>query len=182
MYCKTEMEVSRKLDNRYYISRIYQNKSKVIVPKTTKIQDKVVPVPNYAIPQIKSNDDSGSRMVERKAIHDVNREIPVHTDPVYRPPPKPVKTPISEILGNLLDIDPELNTDFEENSPFQEGVISEMYQRLDKSHFQEPQELECLINTGRLVQRFLLKQADIDNILKIIQKEKFSKNAFTCYC
>ena len=53
--------------------------------------------------------------------------------------------------------------DFEENSPFQEGVISEMYQRPDNSYFQEPQELHSLIITGRLVQKFLLKQADIDN-------------------
>ena len=30
-------------------------------------------------------------------------------------------------------------------------------------------ELENLVNTGRLVQNFLLKQADIDKILKIIQ-------------
>ena len=30
----------------------------------------------------------------------------------------------------------------------QEGVISEMYQRPDKSYFQEPQELDSLINTG----------------------------------
>ena len=49
-----------------------------------------------------------------------------------------------------------------------------MYQILDKSYFQEPQELESLINTGRLVQKFLLKQADIDKKLKLY-KEKFSK-------
>ena len=64
-------------------------------------------------------------------------EIPIYPDPVYQPPPKPVKIPVPEILGSLSDIDPEMNTDFEENSPFQEGVISETYQRLDKSYFQE---------------------------------------------
>ena len=61
--------------------------------------------------------------------------------------------------------------DFEENSPFQEGVISETYQRLDKSYFHEPQELDSLINTGRLVQKFLPRQADIVKILKIIQRK-----------
>ena len=85
-----------------------------------------------------------------------------------------MKTPIPEIPGSLSDIDPELNTDFEENSLLQEGVISETYERLDKSYFQEPQELESRINTGRLVQMFLPKQADIDKILKLF-KEKFSK-------
>ena len=130
------------------------------------------------MPHIKSKDDSGSRMVERETIHDISREILICPDPVYGPPPKPVKTPIPEIPGRLSDMDPEPNIDFEENSPFQEGVISEMYQRLDKSYFHEPQELESLINTGRLVQTFLPKQSDIDKILKIIQR----RNAFTCYC
>ena len=44
-----------------------------------------------------------------------------------------------------------------------------MYQMPDKSYFQEQQELDSLINTGRLVQKFLPKQADIGNILKILQ-------------
>ena len=70
-----------------------------------------------------------------------------------------------------MDIDPELNTNFKENSPFQESVILETYQRPDKSFFQEPQELETLINTGRLVQKFLPKQADIDKIVKVIQRK-----------
>ena len=55
------------------------------------------------------------------------------------------------IPGSLLDIDPELNKDFEDNSLFQEGMISETYQKLDKSYFQEPQEFEGLINSGKLV-------------------------------
>ena len=36
-----------------------------------------------------------------------------------------------------LDIDAleqDINTDFKENSPYQEGVISEIYQRPDKSY------------------------------------------------
>ena len=41
----------------------------------------------------------------------------------------------------------------------------------DKSYFQEPQELDSLTNTCRLVQKFLLKQADIDKILKTIQRK-----------
>ena len=70
-----------------------------------------------------------------------------------------------------MDINSELNTDFEENSLFQEGVISETYQRPDKSFFQEPQELESLISTGRLVQTFLPKKADKDKILNVIQRK-----------
>ena len=67
-----------------------------------------------------------------------------------------------------MDTDPEPNIDFKDNFPSQEGVISESYQRPDKSYFQEPHKLENLIKTGRLVQKFILKQADINKILKII--------------
>ena len=56
-------------------------------------------------------------------------------------------------------------------------MISETYQKPDKSYFQETQELESLINTGKLVQQFLPKQADIDKILKIIQR-KILKGAY----
>ena len=69
------------------------------------------------------------------------------------------------------NISSNINLDFEENSTFQEGVISEVYQRLDKSFFQEPQELNDLINTSNLIQKFLPKQADIDQILKVIQRK-----------
>ena len=132
------------------------------MPKTPKIQDKNVPIPNYTIPQIKSKDDSGCRTIERKAIQNVSREMPIYPDPVYRPPPKPLKSSIPKIPRSLLDIDPDLNTNFEKKSTFS---------RLEKSHFQEPQELESLINTGMLVQKFFPKQIDIDIILKIIQRK-----------
>ena len=46
-----------------------------------------------------------------------------------------------------------------------------MYQRPDRSYFQEPPELESLVSTGKLVQKFLPKQAEIDKILKITQRK-----------
>ena len=109
-------------------------------------------------------------MVKRKTIQDVSKEIPIYPDPTYRSSPKPVKLPIPEVPRSLLDIDPEINMDFEEILPFEEVVISETYQRPDKSYFQEPGELDSLINTSRLVWKFLPKQADIDKILMIIQR------------
>ena len=57
------------------------------------------------------------------------------------------------------------------NSPFQEGVISEAYQRPDKSFFQELKELNNLVNTCNLIQKFFTKKADIDEILKVIQRK-----------
>ena len=70
-----------------------------------------------------------------------------------------------------MDLDTDINTDFEENSLYQEGVISETYQRPNRSYFQEPPQLDSLIITGKLVHKFLPKQADIDKILKIIQRK-----------
>ena len=70
-----------------------------------------------------------------------------------------------------MDNDLDRNVDIEENSPFQEGMISEIYERLDTSYMQEPQELKDLINTTKLSQKFLLKQTDIDKILDIIKRK-----------
>ena len=92
-------------------------------------------------------------------------------DPIYRPPPKPAAIPLQEIPRILTDLDTDINTDFKENSPYQEGLISETYQRPNRSYFQEPPELDSLINTGKLVQKFLPKQAERDKILKIIQRK-----------
>ena len=61
----------------------------------------------------------------------VIKDIPFYPDPTFRPPPKLTRIPTSEGQENL-DINPEINIDFDENSPFQEGVILETYQRPDK--------------------------------------------------
>ena len=98
------------------------------------------------------------------------KDILFYADPTYRPPPKPVRTP-TQGSSESTNINPENKIDFKENSPFQEGVISETYQRPSKSFFQEPQKLAGLINTGNLVQKFIPKQADINKILKIIQRK-----------
>ena len=70
-----------------------------------------------------------------------------------------------------MDFNTDINMDFKEKSPYQEGVISETYQRSSMSYLQEPPELDSLINTGRLAQKLLSKQADIDKMLKIIQRK-----------
>ena len=54
------------------------------------------------------------------------KDIPFYPDPTYRAPPKLIRIPTSERPGNI-DISEEINIDFEENSPLQEGLISETY-------------------------------------------------------
>ena len=75
-------------------------------------------------------------------------DAPFHPDPLLRPPIKPIKQNITcnENSQNVQDISPNINFDFKENLPFQEGITSEMYQRPDETFFQEPKELGDLIN------------------------------------
>ena len=54
-------------------------------------------------------------------------DVPLHLDPLLKIP-KQQNT--HEISHNL-----NINLDFEENSPFQEGIMSETFQRPDKSFF-----------------------------------------------
>ena len=72
---------------------------------------------------------------------------------------------------NIKNINPNINFDFEENSPFQEGIMSETFQRLDKSFCQEPKEFGDLINKGNLIHKYLPKQTDINKILEVIQRK-----------
>ena len=87
-----------------------------------------------------------------------------------RPPPRPPDVTNSiDSWKDYLETDLDRKVDIEENSPFQEGIISETYKRPDKSYVQEPYELKDLIDTTKLVQKFLPKQMDIDKILDIIK-------------
>ena len=71
-------------------------------------------------------------------------DVPFHTGPTYRLPPKPIRSDVSRGQENSKNsprsenISSDINLDFEENSPFQESVVSEAFQRLGKSFFQEP--------------------------------------------
>ena len=63
------------------------------------------------------------------------------------------------------------NVDFEENSPHQEGIISETNINPDQTYFERPQELTDLVNTTKLVQKYLPRQTDIDKILDVIKRK-----------
>ena len=101
-----------------------------------------------------------------------HRPSPPYYDPYARPPPKPpdVIDPLDS-QRDLLENDLDRKVEIEENSPFQEGIISEIYERPNTSYVQEPQELKDLIDTTKLIQKFLPKQTDIDKILDIIKRK-----------
>ena len=96
-------------------------------------------------------------------------QVPFYPDLLINPPPRLPDIKTYDNRSTTLDVDLDINKDFEENSLYQEGIISETYQRPDKSQLLEPPELADLINTNNLVQKYLPKQTDLDKILKIIQ-------------
>ena len=66
------------------------------------------------------------------------QDVSFHPGPIYRPPPKPIRSKMprsqesSQISISVENINPDINLDLEENSSFQQGVISEIFQRSDK--------------------------------------------------
>ena len=101
-----------------------------------------------------------------------HRPTPSYHDPYATPPPKPpdISYPLDG-QKDLLDNDSDRKVEIEENSPFQEGIIPEIYERPDNSYVQEPQELTDLIDTTKLIQKYLPKQMDIGKILDIIKRK-----------
>ena len=156
-YQSTNCSISRKLKNSH----------------VTKNPKEVINMPNFTTP-VQSINNPSMETIKRGMMQQINKDILFYPDPIYQPPSKPVEIPMSKLPENM-DINPELNTDFEENSLFQEGVIYESYQRPDKLFFWEPQELDSFVNTGRIVEKFLLKEADIDKILKVTVQRKVLK-------
>ena len=68
-------------------------------------------------------------------------DVPFHPGLTYRPPPKPIRSNVprsqknSQSSPSTENISSDINLDIEENSPFQKGINSEVYQRLDTSFF-----------------------------------------------
>ena len=101
-----------------------------------------------------------------------HRSSPPYCNPYVRPLPRPPGVTNSiDSWKDLLETDLDRNVDIEENSPFQEGIISETYERPEKSNIQEPYELKDLKDTTKLVHKFLPKQMDIDKILDIMKRK-----------
>ena len=92
--------------------------------------------------------------ITTKQILSINTEQTFHPDLIYIPFPRPLKNLQPNSPKIKPDTKSKIDIEFEENSPHQEGIISEFYQRPNKSYFQEPKDLESLVNTSRLVQKF----------------------------
>ena len=91
-------------------------------------------------------------------MQNINKEISFNPDAISRPPSKSVKTSLPEIPGNISDINPQLNTDFEENFPFQEVVISEIYQRPDMTFCKNLKNWKVLLMQAGWCRNFYLSK------------------------
>ena len=122
-------------------------------------------------------DDEQDAPNTAKANHPISTDAKSHTKHpqnqtypqlVIMPPPRP-----PDLLGPI----PKVNTgigpdlDFEENSAHQEGIITEMYESPDKSYLDQPQELTDLVDSTKLIHKYLPKQVDTDRIMGIIKRK-----------
>ena len=98
-----------------------------------------------------------------------------------KPPPRPPDKMTQNDRQINLDLDLEINQDFEENSPYQEGIISEIYQRPEKSQLVEPPKLADLVNTDKIVQKYLPRQTDIDKNSESHSEKGIKMNSPTSY-
>ena len=118
------------------LSQRISGKTKIETGKTNLVHSKD---PTHTV----NNVDTGMTHT-RSLIPDV----PFYPGPTYRPPPKPIISNVprsqetSQSSPSVENINPDINLDFEEKSPFQEGVISDMFQRPDKSFFSRPERNE----------------------------------------
>ena len=115
----------------------------------------------------KTNSSQGTNSVHDRAINNGKpflSDVPLHPDLLHKPSSLHQNT-------NIINHNPNNNLDFEVNSPFQGGILSETIPRLDKYFFQNLKELEDLIDKGNLIHRVMPKQTDIDKILQIIQRK-----------
>ena len=94
-------------------------------------------------------------------------DVLLHLDLLHKPLLKQLN--IDEVTP--INQNTSINIDIEENSPFQEGIISKTTQRPGKTFFQNLKRFEDIIDMGNLIHKFLPRQTDIDKILHIIQRK-----------
>ena len=98
-----------------------------------------------------------------------NKDV-LYPEPIVRPLPKPQEL-IDKTVEPKQSTKSDPNIDFEENSPHEEGIISETHINPDQTYFERPQELTDLVNTTELLQKYLPRQVDIDKILDVIKRK-----------
>ena len=145
---------------------IVQTRSQAKAPATAHAVQSTKPATQNAIPKIERTPIKTEKEDSKPPPSGVDQQLPqgliippgtiiptIGTQPSVRLPPKP---PNVEDVTTSPNLGQEPNVDFEENSPHQEGIITEMYVAQDQSYIEQPQELTKLVNTSKVVQKYLL--------------------------
>ena len=141
-----------------------------VTPRVDKIPKKTSKDPK---PNINTQTQPQNTAVNQQLPQGLVRSgniIPINTHSNVRLLPKLTDT-VNKGATPSPDLVQNPNVDFEENSAHQEGIIMETYISPDKSYIKQPQELTNFVNTSKLVQKYLPRQADIDRILDIIKRK-----------
>ena len=70
------------------------------IPEVPKTQKEVITIPSFTTP-VQSIGNSNTTMIDRRMMQHVSKDTPFYPDPVYRPPPKPVKHCIQMLFPNF---------------------------------------------------------------------------------
>ena len=124
-----------------------------IIPRVDKIPNKTSKDPK---PNINTQTQLQNTVVNQQLSQGLvglgNIQTPISSHVGVRLPPKPPDT-VSKGATPSPDLVQNPNVDFEENSPHQEGIITEMYISPDQSYIEQTRELTNLVNTSKLVQK-----------------------------
>ena len=105
----------------------------------------------------KTNNPQHTNTAHERGINNdksFSTDVLLHPDTLRTPSPK--QQNVEKLFPTNQDTG--INLDIEESSPFQEGIISEAIQRLDKMFFQNLKRFEDIIDMGNLIHKFLPKQ------------------------
>ena len=139
---------------------------------TVQSQENVQPQHHMPIPLPQHQQVDPTCIIQPIGPKIQHRPSPPYHNLYTRLPPRPPDVTNSiDSQKDYLETDLDRKEDIVENSPFQECIISETYKRPDKSYVQEPYQLKDLIDTTKLVQKFLPTQMDIEKILDIIKRK-----------
>ena len=146
-----------------------------------KVDDKLIVPENREVTNYQPREVTNFQPRSQQIPHKQKYEKPFYVDPLTRPPPKPVirqdftrPEPLISDHEQKVDADeikPEIRTDIEESSPYQESPYDETILRPTDKDLMIPPSLESQIKKEVIVHKFLPKQIDLERLLKHIQKK-----------
>ena len=86
------------------------------IPYLPKMHMEFINIPNLQ-PLCNQYVNPSDEAINRRMMQEISKDIPFNPHPVYWPPPNPVKISMQGFPGKM-DINPELNANFKDNSPF----------------------------------------------------------------